>query len=595
MPSRPVPRHRHAAGTALLTLAAGVVVTLHGAPPASAAGEVYERPGDGVFAVSGHGWGHGHGMSQYGAQGAAMKGVSADTIMAAYYPGTASTVLKDSPIRVRLNRDEGLDTVVVAASGLVATDAATGTRETLPASARRWRVTPSPTGLRLSSSADMTGSTWTAHPLGGRLDLAGPVRFSGPTTVRVLFPAGVSRGYRGAVTAVRRSGTGLATVNELPLEQYLRGVVPRESSSGFRAAALQAQSIAARTYSAWKRAHATAGYYDICDTTSCQVYDGALSYTGTSVQDLEPTSTDDAIQATAGRIRTYAGAPIFAEFSASNGGWSTDGGSPYLQARRDDWDGVPFTGTNNVHSWTARLTAGDLERRFPSIGTLLRIRVTERDGNGEWGGRVRQVVLEGMDARHAATSVSTTGAAVYGAHSWPAYADGLRSSWWRLAVPASTAIDRKWQLLGGAAGYLGSSTEPEHAVPGGRARAYRGGSIYWSSTTGAVSLPGAIARKYVALGATSSGLGFPVRDVARVAVTSRVSVLQQANIYWSSPTGAHDVRGPILRRYLADGGPAAYGLPTSDERAVTGGRASDLQHAIITWSSATGTTSVVRR
>jgi hypothetical protein len=56
--------------------------------------EVIERPADGVFAVDGHGWGHGRGMSQWGAQGAASLGRTADEIVAAYYPGTARGVLR---------------------------------------------------------------------------------------------------------------------------------------------------------------------------------------------------------------------------------------------------------------------------------------------------------------------------------------------------------------------------------------------------------------------------------------------------------------------------------------------------------------------
>jgi SpoIID/LytB domain protein len=51
--------------------------------------EVYPRPASGVFRLSGHGWGHGHGMSQWGAEGAATLGKSADEILATYYPGTA--------------------------------------------------------------------------------------------------------------------------------------------------------------------------------------------------------------------------------------------------------------------------------------------------------------------------------------------------------------------------------------------------------------------------------------------------------------------------------------------------------------------------
>ena len=424
------------AWSALVGLLATCAVALVPAAPATAlvTDEVVARPADGVFAVEGHGWGHGRGMSQWGAQGAASRGIDAETIVGRYYPGTARAVLPPAPIRVLLSGDEGRDTQVHPATGLRVTDAATGATAVLPSGPARWRVAVDAAGLHVQA---LTGSTWAPYALGGRTTHAGPVRFSGPEFVRVAYPSGASRDYRGAVQAVRASATALQSVVVLPLEDYLLGVVPRESSASWRPAALQAQAIAARSYSANKRARvAGTGTYDICDTTSCQVFGGSASYSASGARtELEPASTTAAVRATAGVVRTWNGVPIMAEFSSSNGGWSTDGDVPYLRAAADDWDGaVPST----VHSWRASLRATDLERRFPAVGTLRRIRVVERDGNGEWGGRVRTVVLEGVSASGAATSVRTTGAGVYAARSWPAHSDGLKSSWWRI-TGASTA------------------------------------------------------------------------------------------------------------------------------------------------------------
>ncbi|MBW8801195.1 MAG: hypothetical protein JF597_48895, partial [Streptomyces sp.] len=210
-------------------------------------------------------------------------------------------------------------------------------------------------------------------------------------------------------------------------------------SSSWGASALQAQAIAARSYAAWKRANAPSTQpYDICDTTMCQVFGGTNQYSsGGTKTPLEATSTTSAVQATAGVIRSYGGKPIFAEFSASNGGWSTDGGLPYLIAQRDDWDGV--TGSS-VHYWKATLTTAQLQTAFPAVGTLKRMRITARDGNGDWGGRVQTVVLEGVNASGQATSVTTTGAGVYHAHPWPGATDGLRSSWWHVIPAYSTAV-----------------------------------------------------------------------------------------------------------------------------------------------------------
>ena len=431
---RPFPPAR-TAWTALACLLGGFAVTSLSAAPA-AAEEVVERPADGVFAVEGHGWGHGRGMSQWGAQGAASQGASAESIVSTYYPGTDRTVLAPAPIRVLLQGDEGRDTTVHPGEGLRVTDLASGTGQDLPPGPTRWRVVVDAAGLHVQS---LTGTTWTPFAVGGSTSSVGPVRFSGPTFVRLAYANGSSRDYRGAVQAVKTGSTSLQSVVVLDLEDYLLGVVPRESSSSWRPAALQAQSIAARSYSANKRERvAGAGTYDICDTTQCQVFGGSRLITSSgTVNELEPATTSQAVRDTSGVVRSYQGRSIFSEFSSSNGGWSTKGDAPYLVARRDDWDGAL---ANPVHSWRASLRASDLERRFPAVGTLQRLRITGRDGNGEWGGRVKVVVLEGRSSSGAPTSVTTTGAGVYNARTWPTNSDGLRSSWFRLpAVSAGSS------------------------------------------------------------------------------------------------------------------------------------------------------------
>src|SRR3954470_1975292 len=151
---RAVPTHhgsaRRTALAATLGLTASLVTVVATAGPASAE-QVYERPASGVFSILGHGWGHGHGLSQWGAQGAASLGIGADEITSTYYPGTGRAVLPDAPIRVLLQADEGRDSQVYAASGLTVTDVATGTTETLPAGPTRWRATVDASGLHVWS------------------------------------------------------------------------------------------------------------------------------------------------------------------------------------------------------------------------------------------------------------------------------------------------------------------------------------------------------------------------------------------------------------------------------------------------------------
>ncbi|MCW2613765.1 MAG: hypothetical protein JWN08_759, partial [Frankiales bacterium] len=579
---RPFPRAR-TAWTALGGLLAGLAVAVVVAPPAVAE-EVVERPADGVFPVEGHGWGHGRGMSQWGAQGAASQGQDAESIVSSYYPGTARSVLAPAPIRVWLQADEGRDTTVYPAAGLRVTDVSTGTSQELPSGPTRWRVVVDAAGLHVQS---LTGSTWSPFALGGGTTHGGPVRFSGPTFVRVAFPNGSSRDYRGAVQAVRTGTTAaLKSVVVLGLEDYLLGVVPRESSSSWKPAALQAQSIAARSYSANKRERvAGGGDYDVCDTTQCQVFGGSRLYTSSgTMSELEPASTSQAVRDTAGVVRSYQGKSIFSEFSSSNGGWSTQGDAPYLIAKRDDWDGAL---ANPVHEWRASLRATDLERRFPAVGTLTRIRITGRDGNGEWGGRVKAVVLEGVSSSGAATSVATTGAGVYNARTWPSNSDGLRSSWFRFPVAqtgsrvvtqstASVLVKAPGTPTGrltatlentGAAAWPVSGLHLALATPAGQAdglasRSTRPGAfVRHSSRTGATTVePGETAEFAVALDATdvapaTYGRGYRVRigDGPLLGATVSWSVVVQA----ATLTAAYAETPTAQPRATASGAPPA--------------------------------------
>src|SRR5690242_3550747 len=112
-------------------LAAGVTGAVLAAPAAAAertAGVVTEKynvPATGTLAIEGHGFGHGHGLSQWGAEGAASHGVPASTILSTYYPGTVSTTITPRTLRVWITEDDGQDLQVAATGGLTVTDAAT--------------------------------------------------------------------------------------------------------------------------------------------------------------------------------------------------------------------------------------------------------------------------------------------------------------------------------------------------------------------------------------------------------------------------------------------------------------------------------------
>lgn len=140
------------------------------------------------------------------------------------------------------------------------------------------------------------------------------------------------RPYRGRIEVFTNSRGTLTIVNELPLEDYVRGVVPNELSSGGYPAfeALKAQAIAARTYALKNRGQFLAQGFDLLPTTRSQVYRGLTS---------ENSLASRAVDETRGLIATYNGEPINALYTSTCGGHTEDAENifnesiPYLRGR----------------------------------------------------------------------------------------------------------------------------------------------------------------------------------------------------------------------------------------------------------------------
>lgn len=167
------------------------------------------------------------------------------------------------------------------------------------------------------------------------------------------------------------------------------------------------------------------------------------------------------------------------------------------------------------------------------------------------------------------------------------------------------AIATKYRGLGGAAGVLGFATTDEQGTPDGVGRynhfdAGAGGSIYWTPATGAWSVHGAIRQRWAALGWERGPLGYPITDergtpdgIGRYNQFSRPS---GGSIYWTPSTGAHEVMGAIRARWASLGAERGrLGYPVSGEYAVGGGARSDFQHGSIVWQRSTGATTVTYR
>ncbi len=364
-------------------------------------------PGKAWITITGHGYGHGHGMSQYGAEGAARRGLSAQQIINFYYPGTRAARLS-AYVHVHITADDDNDTVVLPRAGLKVRVVGTDDAWTLPANgASRWRLGVGPAGASQVSYWNASGwHLWRVLRNNGAFTALGK-------PVTLVTPRG-HVAYRGALRSLRPEPGSRSrdTVNVLPMDDYLKGVVPLEMPASWSPAAVQAQSIAARTYAAYGRAHPLTDTYQICDTTSCQVYGGYSS---------EHPDSNAAIAATAGKIQTYGGDPAFTQFSSSSGGWTAAGSVPYLVAKQDPYDG--WSG-NPMHTWSVRVDDRAIERRWPRIGNLRAIRVTARDGHGDWGGRIITMVLDGgrADARISGVTFRSV--------------MGLRSEWLRFTAKA---------------------------------------------------------------------------------------------------------------------------------------------------------------
>jgi SpoIID/LytB domain protein len=371
--------------------------SLVAAAPAQAV-ETYPRPFDSTITISGHAYGHGHGMSQWGAYGAAAVGkLSWQGILAFYYPGTKLANLGNPTIRVRLDAVGSGYLYVYNVAGL----RLAGKALTLPtAGITQYRARGLPTG-RVQVDA-LSSAGWKSYT-----SSTSPAVFSSSSgLVDVKLASGARRAYRGSIYANWATSTSVTAVSVLPMESYLRAVVPAEMPASWSANAVRAQAVAARSYANYDRAHAPAKRtWDTCDTTSCQMYSGVPA---------EYAASNAAVVATAGQTLTYGGAAAFTQFSAADGGWTAAGSQPYLPAKADPYDGAI---ANSANSWTTSITAARIQALWPSIGTYRQLRILSRDGHGQWGGRVLTAAIDGSKG-----SVAVTGATIRSAF-------GLPSEW----------------------------------------------------------------------------------------------------------------------------------------------------------------------
>ena len=306
--------------------------------------------------VRGAGFGHGVGMSQYGAYGFAKRGSDHASILRHYYSGTQIGKLSGpSEVRVLLRRAPR-----IRFSGV--TGVAGGRRL---ASTRTYSATPA------------LGDAVTLRAPSGRAlgTYAAPLRVTGSSRgVRLRGRAQNGRTdgrYRGALE-LRSGGLGVTAINAVSLEDYVRGVVAGEVPASWPAAALRAQAVAARTYAIATSKNGE-GFDQYADTRS-QMYIGIAG---------EQASTNAAVAATAGEVVSYDGKAIVTYYFSTSGGRTEDIENSFLGAEPQPWlksVADPYDGASPRHRWTKRMTLGTAGRRLGGLvkGSLRQIKVLRR-------------------------------------------------------------------------------------------------------------------------------------------------------------------------------------------------------------------------
>jgi stage II sporulation protein D len=369
-----------------------------------------------TFAISGRGWGHGVGMSQWGALGFAQHGYGYAQILSHYYPGTT---LGRAPVsRVRVLLVDGKRSLTVASDSPLRVRDVDGTVH------------------ELAPGSHTLGPALKLKPVGAQQPkpLTGPLHFTAqPGPLRLD-----GKPYRGSLEVSVSTGK-LRAINYVGLEPYLYGVVPDEVPDDWPAEALRAQSVVARSYALAVR---KAGDFDLFDDVRSQVYNGI---------DAEEASTTAAVAATAGQVLLYAGKVATTFFFSTSGGrtaaiadvWNAPP-TPYLVSVPDPYDSI-----SPVHRWgPLPFTAAKLRKTLGVKGSLLDVRTTQNAS-----GRVDEVIGVGSDGE---TSISAA-----------AMRErlGLRSTWFTVGMLAldpqakPVVYGSRGQVTGRARGLAGVTLE----------------------------------------------------------------------------------------------------------------------------------------
>jgi stage II sporulation protein D len=300
------------------------------------------------WVVVGHGFGHGVGMSQYGAYGYATHGKGYGFILGHYYSGTTIGKL-GKPRIVRVLLDVSSDDI-----GFSGATSACG--KALDAD-RGYQAHRAGSSVRLRSSA--------GRPI---VNCGHTLRAAGKGQVTIA-----GKPFRGALEVVpTESDAGsLNEINALPVDQYVKGVIPNESPPSWPQAALRAQAVAARSFALTGAVGGNG--FDLYNDTRSQVYEGLTS---------ETAATNEAAEATRGQVLMYGGKIAETYFSACSGGQTESVQNvfygpaiPYLVGVPD-----PYDGACPLHNWKLEFSGPEISSRLSAYlqGRLKQVAITKR-------------------------------------------------------------------------------------------------------------------------------------------------------------------------------------------------------------------------
>src|SRR6266545_3735852 len=370
------------------TVALASILLLGTGPAAPARVDTPATTGTATFVVTGHGWGHGVGMSQYGAYGYAQKGVGYAKIVLHYFAGTELGAAPVSRVRVLLT--SGVAKLPISSAADFRVKDATGVVHDVAAG--NYTLTPA---LKLKVDGVATATA-----------LPGPLLFQPGAA-----PLQLKHQYRGSIQVDLVSGK-LRAINMVGLEQYLYGVVPSEMPFTWLPEALKAQAVVARSYALATR---RAGAFDLYPDTRSQVYLGI---------EHEKPSTNAAVNATAGQVVLYEGAVAKTYFFSTSGGRTASAEDvwgeavPYLLSVPDpydsispyhDWGPFSFTGVKLAKALEMSGRVVDLQPQLNSSGRIRTLNVV---------GTKSTVAVQGGDLRRRL---------------------GLRSTWFSVGVLSLSA------------------------------------------------------------------------------------------------------------------------------------------------------------